>query len=365
MRSGRFILVMSSVIALVAVAAPAAAEGPTWVRRVGRGLEAVTTDASGAVYVTGWIWSPESPNAMVVAKFGPAGRELWRRTWRPQLPDRHATGTAIAAAPRGGVYVGAKSGYGEGTDAVVFRFSSSGRPVWRRAIPGTHVVSLEALHRGVVAAVQTWGASEPCSFHEGRLVALAPDGEPRWSNGFEAPGITGTFDAIDGVATDGRGTLFVSGTVDRTTCDPSEPQPRTIGLVQRFTVTGALRWSRVFSDPDRSRSAGAVAARDGLVVVALHPNPSLVALSTAGQRRWSWWGRGDDTAVEISPWGPIYVGGGRWRPDAITSYIRRFSREGALVRERTAAVGSGWLTDLATSSVVYASVDRMLQRWPR
>jgi hypothetical protein len=355
----------AAITASISTVSASAGAAPTWERRLGRGLEAAATDAEGAVYVTGWIWAKQNTNAMVVAKFGPSGRELWRRTWRRQLPGWYATGTAIATAPGGGVYVGAKGGYGEGPTTFVFRYSSSGRLLWRRPIPGTHVRALIADRWGVVAAVQTEGPSEPCSERDGHVAALSPNGEPRWSYDFEAPRIRGTYDVIGGMAADGRGSLFVSGTVDRSVCDPSKPRPRTVGLVQRLTRAGAVRWSRIFSDPDRSRVAGVIAARGGRVVVSLDRNPSLVGLSAAGRRLWAWWGRGDDTAIEISSWGPVYVGGGRYRPAGITSYLRRFSPRGELVSEREVAVGPHWLTDVATSDVVYVTVGRTLQRWPR
>jgi hypothetical protein len=78
------------------------------------------------VYVTGWAWVLGGKFAAVTAKFSAKGKHLWTRTYAG-ADALGAGGNALAACPKGGVYVG---GYvnlaATGTDALILRYTAAG-----------------------------------------------------------------------------------------------------------------------------------------------------------------------------------------------------------------------------------------------
>ncbi len=169
-------------------------------------MAAVTVGTARHIYVTGSIDGPRG-DALIVAKYGSRRGLAWRRTWRHAGRLWHAAGVAIAPATEGGVYVGGYSGYGtgEGGDALLLRYSATGRLRWHLTLPtslGTAiVVGLSASPLGVVAAIEDSGCCDIAADRDGYVQAVRADGSSSWRNAFEAPGIpAATRDIASGVA---------------------------------------------------------------------------------------------------------------------------------------------------------------------
>jgi hypothetical protein len=78
------------------------------------------------VYVTGWAWVVGAKYAAVTAKFSAAGKNLWTRTYAG-ADAQGAGGNALAACPKGGVYVGGFVNLAAtGTDGLILRYSPTG-----------------------------------------------------------------------------------------------------------------------------------------------------------------------------------------------------------------------------------------------
>lgn len=392
MRTSRTYVRMLLAVALLAVAPTVAGAEvrPEWRREPGGTPVAVTTDAVGNVYVTGQIWAPPAEgdrfhrHAMVVAKYGPAGGLAWRRTWRVRDAGWWANGRAVTPAPGGGVYVGGTSGWYEDDYPVVWRYSASGRLLWRRtldiSIARADVVSVAADVRGVVAAVQSVGSCCDDVAHDGGIQALDPAGWAIWRTDFEAPGIAGTWDAIGGVALGADGRVYAAGHVDRGPfTSPDDPAPDEDLVVQQLSRVGDVRWTRVIGDAsakDRESATG-VAVRNGLVVVTASIDDETRgwagALTTQGE--WQWrhrWGqryRTSAVAVAIAPWGPVYVAADHtaFRPGgsmSSTATLRRWAPDGTFVWKRLLAEGEV-VRGIAAGDALYLAVGRSLERWPR
>jgi hypothetical protein len=367
------------VAAIVSAGGPVGAvDGPIWRRTPGGGLAALTTGRPGDIYVTGSIRGKHG-DALMVARYGIQGRLVWRRTWRHAGPLWHASGMAIAPAPGGGVYVGGYSGYGtgEGGDAVLLRFATTGRLLWRQELPeafGTAlVVGLAATSRGVVAAVEDHGCCDIAAEREGYLQAFDAVGSLSWRSPFEAPGIdAATRDTPWAVATGHGDRVYAAGSIDRKVYREDAPPPDVDLMIQALGPDGRVLWTRV-AGPKGVRSyddsATDVTVRGGLVVASGVSWPRsgnrtrawLRAFDANARRRWiEGWGGGRHqryaNAVTIAPWGPIYVG--------TESSLRRYSPTGALVWERPMP-DQGWVSDVAAAGSPYLTTRTELQRWRR
>jgi hypothetical protein len=360
-------------------ASSAAVTGGEWRREPGGSLSAVAVNAAGMIYVTGSIWAPRSElddvrrlNAMVVAKYGPAGKLLWRRTWR-RGGLWFARGLAVAPAPAGGVYVAGVSGRYEGWAPVLWRYSASGRPIWRRTLPAPlgrgGMASIATDDQGVVAAVNnadtggpTAGGAYIYSFdHAGGLV---------WRTEFAVPGITGTSIGVSGVAIGQHGLMYAVGFVDRAPLDARNQDWDVV--VQQLTRGGRVRWTRVLGDPGVRDidHALAVATRPGLVVVSGSQDDwargALWAFTPAGERLWTRrWGKDKSIyapVVTIAPWGSVYVAADRQVRGPGTGSLRRYRPDGTFVSKRAA---DDWVSGVAASDAIYIVAGRALERWIR
>ncbi|MGE5227044.1 MAG: hypothetical protein ACM3OO_09235 [Planctomycetaceae bacterium] len=399
MRVGRtLVCVVVVLVCWLGDVPPASARSDVVWRRepIGR-LGGLTVDAAGHVFVTGGVWAPPAGTnryhreAMLVAKYGPAGGLAWRRTWRVRATGRWASGHVVAPAPGGGVYVGGADGWYEDDHPMVWRYAATGRLVWRRRLPLSldrgYVSSIAPDRRGgLVVAVQSVGPCCDSVLHDGWVLALDPAGRVRWRTDFEAPGVTGTWDAVRDVAVGGDGRVYAVGHVDRAyTGSPDRPVDEDVVVLQLRT-DGALGWARLLGDPgvrDRDE-ATAVGVRAGVVAVAGEVDGRrarssqrgwLAMFTTGGARRWArrWGPVGTRHAITIpdlafAPWGAVYVATERTVYRAgesrTSAGLRRYAHGGRLVSRRTAPDGMG-ITAVTARFRLYLVVGGGLERWRR
>lgn len=389
MRIARVVTCALVAAAIGATQPAAATEGATWSRTIGGGVSDVAVAPDGHIYVTGAVWAPpvggnaSHRSAMVVTKYGPEGGLHWKHTWRLRREAWGALGTSIAVAPGGGVYVGGASSWYEDEYPMLWRYSASGRQLWRRRLGveggNGEIGGVAADADGVVVALNAHGNFDDVR-HDGEVRAFDPAGRPRWRTDFEVPGITGTWDATRAVGIGPDGRIYAAGHVDRRFFDsPDDPAPDEDVAVQQLTRSGRVAWTRVLADgPGRDREeATDVAVKGGLLVVSgsidRWTNGWIGAFGTDGRRLWGGrWGEGYETAadgVAISPWGPVYVvahrvsfeGGGDMR---LRASIRMYGRDGTFFGKRAIADDATGRS-IAAHVDLYVTVDGRLERWPR
>jgi len=92
---------------------------------------AVTTDAYGNCYVTGYSYESASLNDIVTIKYTPNGNMEWASSFNGDA-NQNDEGTGIYVDNSGNVYVVGFAEYnGKGTDVVILKYSSNGTLLWK------------------------------------------------------------------------------------------------------------------------------------------------------------------------------------------------------------------------------------------
>ncbi|MCB1203141.1 MAG: hypothetical protein KDN18_02695 [Verrucomicrobiae bacterium] len=277
-----------------------------WVRTAGgEGYDyghGLVVDGSGDVIITGAIQGEskfgevkiageEKGRAIFCAKYGPEGDLKWVRT----TSGVSGSGHGIAVDGEGNLYLGGNvSGTGSfGKVAIeaptqaafALKLTPAGEGIWASVIPGSHgalyhEITCDAsgrvwgagMFKGAVAVAGETFASSGEKDNDGLIVHLDSEGRVKWARQLHGNGT----DYCLGVATDGKGKVYVCGDFNADT-ELAGKALTTKGsgdiFLTSFDETGTLRWTQlaggekndsayplVFRAPDELIFAGAFSA---------------------------------------------------------------------------------------------------------
>lgn len=265
---------------------------------------ACSVDQFGNVYMAGWTLSVDSiatpgsfqpvhasPNAMdaFLVKFDTSGTRQWGTYVGGLNEDRaydckvDGLGSVYLSGRTQGLPVGATTGghqpfFGGFVDAFLQKYDSNGNLTWGTyyggpdldtwgfcAVDDDHVylagTTLSDTGIATPGAYQTI-ATSPGNFDDDAfLIQFEHTGERNW--GTYLGGMAG--DALNGVATDGNGSVLITGWSRSTSGMASSGSYDTIhegvedGFLAKFTSTGALHWSTYYGGPGNDVGKGCVA----------------------------------------------------------------------------------------------------------
>jgi hypothetical protein len=337
-------------------------------RTIGTGLSDVAVDANGNAYVVG-----SAKNAMLLAKYGPAGSLLWQRRWEP-FAQGQAYANDVAIAPGGGVYVvgGVSIPHYEGGSWFISRYGPDGGLRWRRATPGwrkhPHRVTYSAVaSQGdlAVVAMNRYGCCASAA-DDGWVRAYGSNGTIRWTRPYEAPSVTGTNDRVNDVAIGGSGTVYVAGHIEMRPRGSVDQWAQTTILVQKLTALGGLIWARFLRDgtPHESDDVAAISVRanefmlTGVTGTRFAPttnDPRRVVPGSAYVARWSFggqqlwrrtwgghkrWNAVSPSGIDIKSSGTVAVVGRISGHEGKKGFQRRYAPGGDFLRESRMWVGA-------------------------
>jgi len=277
-----------------------------------RGL---AVDATGAAYITGMTSSFGTYFDAFLVKFDASGNLVWQRTWGGPRED---AGTAIAAAPEGGVYVaGVTQSFGSlfGPAAFLLKFTGDGALEWERtwqAPGGTVLEDMEVSADGTVYLV---GNTDFNRF----LAKFTAGGDLVWDRSFMAPGLMAHTAVFRGIGTAPDGGVVAVGS-----WMPTFDQDV---LIVRFSADGTILWTRDWGGDSHEEGIDAVVGADGTIYVAGHTDTFaqgvyedvfvLKVLSNGrGSEVRTWGGPNRDraNAIALATNGDLYVAGGATVP---------------------------------------------------
>ena len=219
----------------------------------------VSADRLGSIYVGGWTGGDiAAPNAgsddIFLHKFDSAGNQLWSRQIGTKSIDKLL---GVSADGLGSVYA---TGYTRGSlggpnagesDAFVIKYDASGNLIWSRQLGTASYDEAAAISAdgigNIFIAGTTWGTLDDSPFPNGAqdafLAKYNSAGDLQWTRQLGAPPtIRYPTDKGSGVAADGLGNVYITGTTSNELAGPNAGSSD--AFVSKYDSAGDLLWSR-------------------------------------------------------------------------------------------------------------------------
>src|ERR1051325_4472292 len=218
---------------------------------------AVTVDASGNVFVTGYAGGDFNGDGsgFATVKYSGAGVALWTNHYNG--PDNiQDQAKAIAVDGSGNVFVtGLSVGYSSGSDYATIAYSGAGVPLWTNRYngPGNSLEDARAIAVDSSGNVFVTGTSyDSDSYNDYATIKYSGAGVPLWTNRYN--GLGNGHDYAYALAVDGSGNVFVTGYT--TPSVGGNPDYATI----KYSGAGVPLWTNCYDGPaDYWDAASAVA----------------------------------------------------------------------------------------------------------
>jgi uncharacterized delta-60 repeat protein len=248
--------------------------------------QAVATDASGNVFVTGYSDSGTSLDWATI-KYSSVGLASWTNRYNG-LASSDGAPQAVAVDNGGNVIVTGNSlGTGTGKDLATLKYSSAGLPLWTNRYAGptnsddyANAVAVDATGNVFVAG-STPGAND---YFDYLTLAYSSAGAPLWTNLYNGPG-NGS-DGAQAVAVDGNGNVLVTGGAS------SSSGQNYVTL--KYSNSGLPLWTNIYAGPTSYDLPAAMALdASGNVLVTGRSQPTngldyaTIKISSVGVTLWT------------------------------------------------------------------------------
>lgn len=266
--------------------------------------EAVTVDAQGNAYVAG-VHDSRTATGLdwIVVKYDPAGNVVRTFTY-PASGEGWAYGVAVDAA--GNVHVAGWTTGRKSADALLVKFAPTGKVTWAKTYDGGYAdvgraVSVDAAGNVYLAASRGNGADDDYLVQK-----YSSTGRALWTRT-----VNYVRDVPTGIGTDSAGNVYVAGTT--TWGDSSSDYSDT--LVAKYTASGTALWTKAMDLGGLHDAAtGLVVAPGGDLYLSvtgykIDTKDSIAyRLDPAGNVRWSKaYSDGDQSTAGIAVHGSGYV----------------------------------------------------------
>ena len=234
-----------------------------WVRRYngpGNNIDAalaLAVDGSGNVYVTGQSDGSGTSRDYATIKYTPNGDTLWVRRYNG-FGNFDDVATALTLDASGNVYVtGYSWGSGTSTDYATIKYAPNGDTLWVRRYNGSgnNQDFANALAVDGSENVYVTGFSEESgTFRDYATIKYAPNGDTLWVRHYNGPG--NSQDAANALAVDGSGNVYVTG------YSPGSGTSYDYATI-KYAPNGDTLWVRRYNGPENGDDDAFALAVDG------------------------------------------------------------------------------------------------------
>jgi 3-isopropylmalate dehydratase small subunit len=285
---------------------------------------AVVIDNGGNLVVAGASTASGSGYDYTLMKYSSAGSRLWTRSYNG-FANGNDIAKAVTTDANGNVYVtGYSLGIGSSNDFVTLCYSSSGSPIWTNFYDGPANSDDRAVAIAIDKAGNTFVTGQSLGVGSGydyATVAYSDTGVPLWTNRYNGPGNGDDFPRA--IAVDAAGNVFVTGYSRGGTTSNDY-------ATVAYSGAGVPLWTNRFNGPANNddRAVAISVDRAGNVFVTGYSmgigssyDYATVAYSGAGVRLWTnrFDGAGPAnnndyaTAMTVDIFGNVFVTGYSWR----------------------------------------------------
>jgi uncharacterized delta-60 repeat protein len=324
---------------------------------------AITLDAAGNVYVTGYASVLEHGLDIVTIKYTSDGNQQWAVSYNGTgNAEDKAFGIAVDAV--GNVYVtGYAAATGGNINAVTIKYSPTGSQLWLKLYNGPDNLMEKAFGIAVDAAnnIYVAGYSESNAGQEDMIVLKynSSTGQLMWNRRYD--GSKHRDDEATCIAVDASGNIYIAGFI-------TAGNNNTNAVLLKYNSSGSLVWDRTYNDGGHSEDKAfgiAIDAVNGSIYVTGqggdHNTDYLtIKYNPNGGRQWvssyDGTGHGDDVANSIALLanGNVVVTGKSWGVNnnddfATVKYNAQNGHEQQVWRYSFALNSEDIATDVATS----------------
>ncbi|UOG73184.1 T9SS type A sorting domain-containing protein [Hymenobacter tibetensis] len=225
---------------------------------------ALAVDAAGNVFVTGEAAgidaSPRGSIEYLTLKYSASGQQVWAQRYSG-YPYSTSGATAITVDAAGNAYVTGYSFYQSSLDYATVKYSASGQQLWVARYDGLSPSSSRkediatALAVDAAGNVYVTGSSESesdASKYDYATLKYSPSGEQLWVARYNGPG--NSYDLSTDLALDAAGNAYVSGT--------SYTGSGWDYMTLKYSASGQQLWEARYDGPDSSYDEAAALALD-------------------------------------------------------------------------------------------------------
>jgi uncharacterized delta-60 repeat protein len=261
----RLILTLIILLPLAVVSNTYAQVSQEWVQTYngpGNGIDiafSVVVDDLGNVYVAGNSPGDTSANDITTIKYNSSGQQQWVQRYNgPGNSDDGTNGTnAIAVDSSGNVYVAGWSAGTENTDYVVIKYNSNGEQQWAQRYNGPgngydapYGIALDGSGNVYVTGTSTGDGTGS----DYTTVKFDNNGQQQWAKNYNGSG--NGYDAGQALAVDESGNVYVTGV---STAENGLGDCVTI----KYDTNGNQQWAKVYDGPANGTDYGNALVVDG------------------------------------------------------------------------------------------------------
>ena len=217
----------------------------------------LAVDRAGNVYVTGVSKGNDKTYDYATLKYAANGNLLWEQRYNgPGKSNDDAAALAVDGASN--VYVtGSSVGKDSTSDYATLKYAANGKLLWEKRYNGPgkgEDIARALVVDGIGNVYVTGGSKGTGNNSDYATLKYAPNGELLYAKRYNGPG--NGFDAVEALAVDGAGNVYVTGNSIGKDDDADY-------ATLKYAPNGELLWEQRYDGPSNSDDIAAALAVDG------------------------------------------------------------------------------------------------------